>query len=474
MSRPRPSLRTRLAYGVGAVAFGVKDNGFSFFLLLYYNQVLGLPQASVGLAIMLALILDAFSDPVVGYLSDHTRSRWGRRHPFMYAAALPVAVSYYFLWSPPAGLAGRELLAYLIVMSVLVRTLITVYEIPSSALAAELTDHYDERTTILGFRYFFGWWGGLGMAILAYAVFLQPDATHPVGVLNPDGYRGYAAAASAIMLAAILVSAVGTHGHIPHLRRAPAHRPHGVRATAAELRETLANRSFLMLFGAAMFGSMAAGLMAALNIYFNTYFWELTSDQISVLVLGNFVSATVALGLAALLTRRIGKRRAALLSAGTALVLGPAPVALRLLGAFPANGSPALVPTLFVANVALVTLFITASIVVASMVADVVEDSEVVTGRRSEGVFFAANSFVQKAVSGIGIFSSTLLLTAIGFPRDAKPGEVDPAVVRNLGLVFVPVLVVLYTVMMTFLGAYRIDRGRHEDNLRRLSERAVR
>jgi GPH family glycoside/pentoside/hexuronide:cation symporter len=76
---------TKVLYGVGAAAFGVKDNGFSFFLLLYYNQVLGLPETWVGLGIMLALFVD---------LSDHLRSRWGRRHPFMYAAALPVAASY--------------------------------------------------------------------------------------------------------------------------------------------------------------------------------------------------------------------------------------------------------------------------------------------------------------------------------------------------------------------------------------------
>src|SRR5262245_12464077 len=97
-----PKLWTKLAYGIGSVAFGVKDNGFTIFLLLFYNQVLGLPEAWVGFAIMTALMLDAVIDPFIGYVSDHLRSRWGRRHPFMYAAALPVAVAYYVLWSPPA------------------------------------------------------------------------------------------------------------------------------------------------------------------------------------------------------------------------------------------------------------------------------------------------------------------------------------------------------------------------------------
>jgi len=98
---PRVDLRTKVLYGLGAVAFGVKDNGFSFFLLLYYNQVLGLPNAWVGVGIMTALMIDAVIDPVIGHLSDHLHAAWGRRHPFMYASALPVAVVYWLLWSPP-------------------------------------------------------------------------------------------------------------------------------------------------------------------------------------------------------------------------------------------------------------------------------------------------------------------------------------------------------------------------------------
>jgi Na+/melibiose symporter-like transporter len=107
------------------------------------------------------------------------------------------------------------------------------------------------------------------------------------------------------------------------------------------------------------------------------------------------------------------------------------------------------------------------------MGADVVEDSELSTGRRSEGVFFAASSFVQKSVSGVGIFASTLLLGAIGFPRGAKPGEVDPAVVRALGIVYVPLLAGLFLASIACLSGYRITRDSHEANLRRLSGEGV-
>jgi Na+/melibiose symporter-like transporter len=466
----QPSLSTKLFYGFGSVAFGVKDNGFAFFLLLYYNQVLGLPERLVGFAIMTALILDAFCDPIIGYVSDHFRSRWGRRHPFMYFSALPVAASYVLLWNPPEGLSQNGLLIYLVAVSILVRTMITFYEIPSSSLVAELTDDYDDRTTILSYRYFFGWWGGLAMSILAYSFFLQPDAEYATGVLNPDGYRAYGTASSIVMAIAILTSALGTHSYIPYLRQ-PSERPHGFVATYRELLATFSNRSFIALFCAAIFLAMAAGLMASLSIYFNTYFWELSSTEISILVMGNFISAVIAVAVAPRLSRHYGKRSGAVRTALMLLVIGPIPVVLRLLGWFPENGSPALVPILFVANLAAVALIIVFGVMMSSMVADVVEDSEMTTGRRSEGTFFAANSFVQKAVSGIGVFLSTLLLNVIGFPRDAQPGAVDPEVVRTLGIVYVPFLGVVVVIVIAFLSMYRINRAGHETNLRKLAER---
>jgi Na+/melibiose symporter-like transporter len=468
MQRPTLGIWTKLFYGLGSIAFGVKDNGFAFFLLLYYNQVLGLPEQWVGFGIMIALFADAIFDPVVGYLSDHLHSRWGRRHPFMYASALPVAASYYFLWNPPDGLSHGQLFAYFALLSILVRVLIACYEIPSSSLVAELTDNYDDRTSILSYRFFFGWWGGLTVAVLAYSVFLTADAAHPVGVLNRAGYQRYGLVAAVIMAVAIIVSALGTHSYIPYLRQPPAgHRP-GFRSALTEFRQTLANRSFLWLFGAGIFGGMGAGITAALTLYFNTYFWELTSRQMSLLATLNFLSAAIAFATTPRISMRLGKRAAAIRSALIVVIFGPAPILLRLLGLFPANGSPWLLPTLAVMNTTLVTLFIMASILVTSMLADVVEDSEVSTGRRSEGVFFAANAFVQKSVSGVGIFSSTLLLTAINFPRDAQPGAVQPEVVHRLGLIYAPTFAGLFLLMLMCVSAYRISRASHEANLQRL------
>ena len=460
-----------MSYGLGSVAYGVKDNGFAYFLLLYYNQVLGLPERWVGFAILVALVADAFSDPVVGHLSDHWHSRWGRRHPFLYASALPVAVSFYFLWNPPAGLSPEGLFLYLVAMAIVVRTCITFYEIPSAALVAELSPDYDERTSLLGLRYFFGWWGGLTMAVIAFAFLLQPDASTETGLLNRAGYGRYGLVAALLMLGTILASALGTHSRIPWLKPPPPTRPFAVGPALRELRETLANRNFLALFVSAIFAAMAAGLGASLNFYFATFFWGLTTNEMAVITLGSFFSAALALVIAPRVSARLGKKRAAVIVWIGALALAPAPVFLRLAGLFPENGAPELVPLLFVFTSVDVSLIIAASILVSSMVADVVEDSETTTGRRSEGVFFAARSFVGKCVAGVGVFLSTVLLAAVGFPTGAKPGEVDPEIVWNLGAAYGPTLIVLYTISVACLAGYRISREGHQENLRRLASR---
>lgn len=465
------SIPTKLFYGFGSVAFGVKDQGFSYLLLIFYNQVVGLPSATVGLAIMVALLFDSLLDPIMGQVSDNWRSKWGRRHPFMYAAAIPVAVSYLLLWNPP-NWSHEALFFYLIVVAVVIRSFITMYEIPSAALAPELTTDYDERTKVLSYRYFFGWFGGLTMTVLALQVFLKPDATHPVGQLNPAGYQVYALVASAIMFGAIMISAMGTHRHIARFKTPP-QRKLTLGQLAKEMFSTLTHRSFLVLMGAGLFNAMAQGLVLSLNLYFNTYFWELSAGQVAFLAAGNFVSAALAFALAAPLSKWMGKKPAAQLTKVLAFVISFVPISLRLLDVFPANGAPAVIPILFLQTIFSTAFSIISSILISSMIADVVEDSELRTGRRSEGLFFSAAAFVAKAVSGVGIFASSMILVFVAFPQGAKPGQVPVDVIRDLGVVYLIVLAALYGAAITCVSLYRITRAGHAETLSRLAAAAA-
>ena len=463
------SLSAKLFYGVGAVAYGVKDNGFSFFLLIYYNQVLGLPQTLVGAGIFIALFVDALSDPIVGSASDNLQSRWGRRHPFMYASALPIAISYFFLWSPPTGLSTGGLFTYFLTMAILVRTSITFYEIPSSALVAELTDDYHQRTVFLSLRHFFGWWGGLTVAVFAYTVLMVPTPDYPTGVLNPQGYQTYGLIASVLIFTVILLSSLGTHRYIPQLKQPQFERRPSVGTIARQTLETLRNRSFAALFLSALFSALAAGLVTSLSIYFNTFYWELDNREIALLASTLFGAAACAMILAPRVSRLRGKKSAAIIIGGCAALLSPLPVILRSIGFFPENGTDQLFYTLMGFQFLDVTLIIISAILIDSMIADIVEHSELSTGRRSEGVFFAARNFIRKSVSGVGVLLATILLSIVKFPKDAQPGSVEPEIIFNLGLIYAPAIFILYMSAIIIIFAYRITREVHENNLRELS-----
>ncbi len=461
----RVDLSTKIYYGLGAVANGAKSNGFNYLLLFYYSQVIGLRADLVSLGILIALIFDAISDPVVGYISDNFHSRLGRRHPFMYAAGLPVAIAYYFLWSPPDW-DQNALFLYFVCIAVLIRTLITFYEIPATALVAELTDDYDQRTEMMSFRFFFGWWGGLTMAVLNYLVFLPEEKG---GLEYIEGWTNYGLTASLVIFVSIYVSALGTHKHIPHLRQPPAKHKFDFRRTTGELRETLANRSFFALFASALLTAVAAGVSTSLSIYFSRHFWELTSTQIGYMNLPYYFSAFLALFLAPLISRWFGKKIGGMTVMGLAFGMAPMPYILRVLGFFPENGTDTLFWTLVVFNTVEVTLIIMSSALIAAMIADVVEDSEVRTGRRSEGIFFAANSFAQKAVNGLGVVVAGQILAYIQFPTQAKPGEVAQDTLFDLAYIYVPVLLFFYLFALCVLSLYQINRQDHSANLHRLA-----
>jgi len=215
--RPPLTLWTNILYGIGSIAFGVHLTVLTSALLLFYNQVVGLPAAWVGGAMAVTLIFDAICDPLIGEWSDHTRSRWGRRHPFMYASAIPAAVAFYYLFDPPLGWSKIHLFIYFGAMLMTVRVLLSLYEIPSSALAPELTLDYDQRTNLMSSRFFFGTLGGAGISVLALQVFLRKDATHPLGLLSRVGYQETALAGSIAIFLSIIISCVGTQRFIGSL-----------------------------------------------------------------------------------------------------------------------------------------------------------------------------------------------------------------------------------------------------------------
>ena len=456
----RLSTRSTLAYGIGSVAYGVKDNGFQTFLLIFYNQVMGLPAVEVGGAIMLALLVDALIDPLIGVASDQTRTKWGRRHPWMYAAALPIAAGWLLLWNPPA-LSHGAMLAWIFVTSVIVRSAVSAYEVPSAALTAELSADYDERTRITSYRYLFGWAGGLTMLVAAYTLFLVPTAEQPNGLLNRDGYRTYALVGSIAMFVTILVSAAGTHREIARLPAVTTERV-PLRVLLGQVRETFHNRAFAMLILAGLFAYTAQGLTFAISNYLYSFVWSFSAGAFLWLGAVLFTGVIVAFVMTPRVTRRLGKRRAASIFMFVGPLFLVLPYPLRLIGWFPSGGNELLLPLLFATLILNVACSVSAFMTGSSMMADVVEQSEAVTGRRSEGAFFAGSFFVQKATGGIGIFLAGLVLSFASFPANAKPGSVPEATIDQLTIVFSVIVVLLSWAAAWFYSRFPFDRHEHE------------
>ena len=464
------SLGVKLTHGFGGVAYGIKDNGFAYFLLLFYGTVVGLEPALAGTALLIALIFDALSDPIVGYWSDNTRSRWGRRHPFMYAAGIPVALCYSLLWQPPDWDDGA-LFLYLVTLAILIRTLITFYETPSSALMPELTADYDERTTVQAWRSFFGWAGGAGMAVFMYAFLLVPSENYPVGTLNRDGYEAYGVISAGVILVAILVSALGTHHRIGSLMAPPPKPRAGLKAVFEEVIETLADRSFFALFISSIASAVATGLTAALTFIMLTYFWAFSSLEVFYWTLLVILSALMGLLIAPRASRRWGKRGAALRLGILAFTVQPLPVLFRLVDWMPENGDPLLFPILAIVNTIDLALIIAMQAIFFSMLADLVEHTEVKTGRRSEGVLFSALTFIRKTTQGIGAFIAGLILQAVAFPEGASPADVPTESVLQLGALLVPSQWFFWGFMLVALAYYRLDRAQHQSNLTAVQSR---
>ncbi len=466
-------IMTRLAYGFGSVAYGVKDNGFNYFLLLFYSQVIGIDHHLVGIAVLIALMVDAISDPLVGYWSDNFRSRWGRRHPFLYLSAIPASLSYFLLWTPPQGWSEVQLFWYLLVLAILIRTFITLYETPSAALGFELTSNYEERSTLISFRYFFGWVGGNTITVLMFAVVFAMMATTEIsdGRFNRESYYIYGLISAILMFASIVVSAIGTHGHIPHLSQPMKQPKRPFLDILREVRLMLWERNFLALFIAALFGAVATGLTTALSFIFYTYFWSFSSEQIGLLTFGVFGSAILGSVLAPIATKTFGKKPAAMVIGLIAFLGSPMPIVLRLMGILPDDGSPFVFWFVFVTTLIDVGLIICFQILTTSMMADLVEQSELKTNKRAEGVFASSKTFIRKLVQGFGMVAATTVLTLAQFPKGARPSDVEPETLFRLGLYYVPVLLAIWLTMMLVLSFYKLNREDHQRNLDELARR---
>jgi GPH family glycoside/pentoside/hexuronide:cation symporter len=470
--RSRLGLGLKTIYGSGNLVDGMQSAILGSFLFFYLTAVCGLSGSLAGVSSFLALTIDAVADPLIGSLSDNSGSPWGRRHPFMIAAAVPLVVMLGLLFSIPSHLTGWPLFGYITLMTVGLRIAISLFNVPYVAMGAELSDDYAERSSIVVFRILFAVVATVAASGLGFGVFLKGSG----GLINRAAYIPFGWTCGVIMLIGAVFATLGTLGARDRLHQVVRNREPAMRRLALEVVEVFRNPSFRTLFLAATIFFVAQGVGGTVGLHANKYFWKLPTWVIQWLGYATAAGLVVGLPISWVMGRTLEKRTAVMIGLGVISVSQFLPAPLQILGLLP----PA--PMLYwilIGNTVLAYAMITCSLVAfQSMAADAADEHEHLYGARREGLFFAGLSFAAKAAAGGGTLIAGICLDLVGFPSDvaAHGGEhivIAPHTLIGLGVIHGPVAAVGTLIAASLLIGYHLDKKAHAQLLEELGRRRV-
>ncbi len=424
-------LATKLFYGVGQMVWGAKDLLFHILLLFHYQQNLGLSGTLLGVGAVVVLILDAVTDPLVGHLSDRTQTRFGRRHPYMAVSVIPIALCFYAVLNPPSGLGTVGLFAWYVAFSALSRVMVTLFTVPHTSLAAELTEDYDERTNLFGFRIGFGYLSALVLQIIVLGFVLSDDSG---GLGNQSAYGLVGAIIAGVALVGGVISIVGTANRIGdlHARQRKASDAPWWHALHEFVR-ALSLKNFRLFMVSSMMYGLLLGVAQSLILHMLDFYYQFSDLQKAGLMAVILLSLVPAHYLAGWSTARMGKARAAALTLLIGGAFGSGHVTLKLMGVLPEAGTS----NLFYWIAGLVWInqsFLIAYLIVqGSMIGDIVDEYAAKTGKHQAGVFAAAQVFISKIPFGIGVLCAGLILDISGFAPGMPPGAVEADILIRFG-----------------------------------------
>ncbi len=472
MDRKRSPLAFRLAYATGTLTFVVKDVAFGAFVLFYYTSIQGVAGNLAGTVLLVAMTWDAVTDPIVGSISDNLRTRWGRRHPLMLLGALPMAICLYLLFAVPAGLTEWQTLGWMLIVCILLRTFFTLFSVPYLALGAELSSDYVERSSITGLRTVVHWLGAILLTSAAWGLVFQGDGDMDGRMIEANYHQfGMIAFVLVILFAATAIG--GTSSRIKKLPT-PYHRERfSITNILRDIWTAMKNRNFRMLFFVLLTFGVFTGLFTALTTHINTYFWELSTHQLFIQSMTSVIPTLLMIVALSWLNARVEKQVALKLCIVLMVLNTLWFIPGRLLGWMPENHTTSLFVLVVLHAYISIAVLIWFGAVTASLIADITDEQELHSGKRQEGMFFAAQGFSIKFVTGIGTFAGGLVLTMIEMPAGAAPGTVEDGVLFELGLVMGPGLALVLAVPYLFASRLRVSRAQHASIRAELDARAT-
>ena len=456
--RRRPlGLSLLTLYGSGAVADAVVQAALASLLFFYLTAVCGLSNSLTGVSLFVALVVDAVADPLVGSISDNSWTRWGRRHPFMLAGAVPVAIALGLLFSIPAGLSGLGLFAYVTVVSIGLRVSQSVIVLPYMALGAELSDDYAERTNIVAARALFTVVGTIACLVIGLQVFLGG----PHGLFHRAAYAPFGWVIGGVAMAGMLLAAIGTLPALPRLHRVAPKTGSLVGRLVRDIAELFGNRSFVILFLTVLLLFTGVGTAGTLGLHAMKFFWKLPQGAIQAVSLAAPLGLLIGVPFSVFVSNRFEKRWVVIASLAILTAYNAIMPVLKIAGLLPDGRAL----WALLAGLALVAGAVTAcaGIGFQSMMADAADEHESLFGTRREGLYFAGLNFAGKAATGLGALVAGVGLDVIGFPTNlaakAEPTlAIAAPILTRLGLVIGPGVAVIYALATVIFLGYRLDR----------------
>ncbi len=448
---PPLPLPVKLAYGMGELAAAVPASLSAFFVLYFFTTVAGLNPALAGSVILIGRLWDAINDPLIGWLSDRTASPLGRRFPWMLGGMVPMALTAMLLWVVPPFPSQGGIFAYYVVLSLFAFASFTAVQLPYTALAAELSDDYDERTTLIGTKAAFSIGGGILALIMAQIVFGRVE----------DPQRQYAILgilSACLAIAMVSLCVAGTYRRYWQAQKAHAslHPQEGLTSLLADVRSVFANSAFRKVLGLYLCSWMSVQVTAAMLPYFVGAWMGLPEThfaQMALAVQGTAIAMLV-----------VWNRIAHWTSKRIALMLGAPLTLVALLGLVTVQ--PGQVVWMYVLGVVAGMGVATLYMIPFAMLPDVVDLDELQTGRRREGLYFSALVFLQKFGLAAALFVSGQLLAWTGYNPQVV-SQPMPAL-WTIRLLIGPLPALLLLGSLWFAYRYPIDRDRHRQILEAL------
>ncbi|MEL6246531.1 MAG: MFS transporter [Cyanobacteria bacterium J06648_16] len=454
VARPKLTLPIKLAYGAGDLGAGLTSNLLAFSYLIFLTNVAGLSPLTAGTVLLIGKIWDGVNDPLVGMLSDRTRTKWGRRYPWMALTAIPFGFTFFLNWIVPGFESELAKFWYYVFISIAFQVFFTTTNLPYSTLTAELTQDYDERTDLTSFRLAFSLTGAV--MILALGLVVSQQITNEAQQYLVLGGLGGAIAALSVYWC--------TFGTFGHAKRQATYQGHSLNQQAEsempflqQVKIVFSNRPFLYVVGIYLFSWLALQITATIIPYY-VKFW-MGSDNYFLAALLVQGTAIFMMFICSLLSQRIGKKGLYFLGSGLWILVQ--------LGLFFLQ--PGQLGTMYGLCVLASFGVATAYVVPWSILPDVIELDELQTGCRREGAFYAFMTLLQKGGLAVGIFLVSLALETSGFAQDAarQPDSALWAIRFFMG----PVPLTLLICGMILAYFYPITKAKHAEILLQLAER---